>query len=398
MLFWRKGNLIFRDFPSFREHEHFGMSRDMKWDNLSIVVNGREYTEKDIMQSKSHRNVADPLAKEIFRFYVDWHGKAESFAIQTSGSTGKPKTIRLTRNQMEYSARQTIRFFNLNRNDRLLLCLNPKFIGGRMILTRAIVGHMNVTAIDPSSNPFVKLEKTEIFDFAAFSPHQLFCILTQSSEKLEILEGMKGIIIGGAPVGPSLKKMAAQLQVPVYSTYGMTETASHVALQCINGLNPSLTFKGIGDVEFGSDKRGCLTVKGTVTDHKLLITNDLAELVSNREFMWIGRIDHVINSGGIKIRIEELEEKIGSILTEQGIICRFFVFPLPDDMLGQKTCMAFESAEPIEDKIMNALAVSLNKYEKPKMIFRVEKFAETASGKIDRKTSLQLLEQANFKT
>jgi o-succinylbenzoate---CoA ligase len=276
------------------------------------------------------------------------------------------------------------------KNDRLLLCLNPQFIGGKMMLVRAFVNNMNIFAVSPSSNPFQRLEKSDRFDFTALSPHQLYTMMIKAPDKTEVLEHMKAVIVGGAPIDPPLKEMIQHLKVPIYSTYGMTETVSHVALQRMNGPDHVDFFEGIGDTEFGADKRGCLTIIGTVTNRELLLTNDLVELLSPKAFKWIGRIDNVINSGGLKIQVEEVERKITKLLSENNLYNRFFIFPKSDEALGQKVCMAVESPGQSAHKLKEMLASALNSYETPKEIFFIEKFAETPTGKIDRKKSIGL--------
>jgi o-succinylbenzoate---CoA ligase len=365
----------------------------MEYKIPEIVVNGQSYLVEEILQGFYDTGNVDPFTHEILDYCREWYSHKDSFSISTSGSTGDPRPIEISRQQMMASAEQTNNYFNLKQGDRLLLCLNPKFIGGKMMLVRAFVGNMKIIAVEPVSNPLESVKKSDRFEFMAISPHQLYNMLSHSEDKLEVLQQMKAVIAGGAPVDPSLKEMAQKLSVPVYSTYGMTETVSHVALQKINGKDAVDYFEGIGDVEFGADERGCLTVIGRVTDNQLVITNDLVELLSSKRFRWRGRVDNVINSGGIKTRTEELERKITQTMAENNLYCRFFVFPLPDRVLGQKICMAIDKSCGVDkEKLMDILNPSLDKFEKPKEIYCLDRFIETPSGKIDRKKSIELID------
>jgi o-succinylbenzoate---CoA ligase len=352
-----------------------------------IIVNGKAYAVEEIL--KEDNIISDAFTKEIFEFFREWHSQKDMFTLYTSGSTGEPRPIRITRAQMVYSAHQTIGFFNLKENDILLLCLSPGFIGGKMMLVRAFVNNMKIMAVEPSSNPLKAISLSQHIDFMAVSPHQLYSMLTEEREKIKLLNQMKAVIVGGAPMDPRLVESVRKLQVPVYSTYGMTETVSHVALQRINGPASVGFFEAIGDVTFGLDERGCLTVIGTVTNGQLWVTNDLVELLGPKRFRWIGRFDNVINSGGIKIMIEELESKIGKILSAHGMYSRFFIFPQPDPAFGQKVCMAIESIDCDTKNICEILGHALGKYEKPKEIFLLDKFPETPSGKIDRRRCIE---------
>jgi o-succinylbenzoate---CoA ligase len=352
-----------------------------------IMVNGKAYAVEEILKGKN--DVSDIFTNEIFDFFRKWHSQKSTFTLYTSGSTGDPRPIRITKKQMMYSAQQTIGFFNLQENDILLLCLSPGFIGGKMMLVRAFVNNMKIVAVEPSSNPFKGISISHHFDFMAVSPHQLYTVLTEEKEKIELLNQMKAVIVGGAPVDTYLIELTRKLQVPVYSTYGMTETVSHVALRRINGPESVDVFDAIGDVVFGLDHRGCLTVNGTVTNGHLLATNDLVELLGPTKFRWIGRFDNVINSGGIKIMIEELENKIEKILSSHGLHFRYFIFSQPDPALGHKVSMAIETHHCDSNKINNILDHALGKYERPKAIFLLDKFPETPSGKVDRRRCIE---------
>ena len=88
----------------------------------------------------------------------------------------------------------------------------------------------------------------------------------------------------------------------------MTETASHVAIKTIG----EDYYSTMGDLEINIDERGCLKLRGTITNNKFIQTNDIVEIKKNK-FKWIGRADWVINSGGVKIFPENLERRINRL-------------------------------------------------------------------------------------
>jgi len=255
-----------------------------------------------------------------------------------------------------------------------------------MMIVRALVGELELHAFTPSSNPLEKLDERAQFEFAAFTPHQLYESIVNYPQKTGILNRMKAIIVGGGPAGPSLLKLLERLSVPVYSSYGMTETVSHVALRKINGDKQDY-YQALGDARFGIDGRGCLTIVGTATNGKMLVTNDLVELISETRFKWLGRVDNVLNSGGVKIAVEQLEEKIEAAFIEHGIRSRFFIFGMPDPALGQKVCLALEG-DRLDQIVSDIIKNAVSKYEKPKQIFRTSRFVETPTGKIDRRNTI----------
>ncbi len=335
----------------------------------------------------------------VLNFCSDWlNGKTE-FVLQTSGSTGAPKTIRLSRAKMLASARTTVQTLDLQPNTRALVCLNVAYIGGMMMLVRGLEFGFQMTVIPPSSNPWQDLkakfyfaEDTLRFDFVALVPLQMQTILTESPEFIPYLDSAKAILIGGAAVSYALQTQLQALKAPIYNTYGMTETVSHIAWQKLNGVDTQGYFQALKGIEIQTDVRNCLQIRAEVTDNKWLITNDLVELMDDSKFRWLGRIDNVINSGGVKIQVEQVEQVIEQIFYELKLPNAFFVAGLPDEKLGQKVVLIIEGGNIsaiTQEKLRNSLIKSLKKYEIPKKIAYFERFIRTNTDKINRIVTLQ---------
>ena len=77
--------------------------------------------------------------------------------MRTSGSTGDPKPITLRREQMIASAQATGAALDLRPGCRALVCLPTSYIAGRMMLVRGLVLDMEMTVVEPTSNPFASL-------------------------------------------------------------------------------------------------------------------------------------------------------------------------------------------------------------------------------------------------
>lgn len=311
----------------------------------------------------------DPNEQAIGEFLLDWFDEKEYIEMKTSGTTGLPKLVRLQKQAMVQSALATGDFFDLKPGDKALLCLPVKFIAGKMMLVRSLILGLDLDITEPSTAPLT-LNKT-IYDFVAMVPLQV-----QNSVKA--LEKVKKLIVGGAKMDTELEDKLLPLKTEVYETYGMTETITHIAARKIG----KKVFTVIPNVKITKDNRGCLVITVPSISEEPIITNDLIELISENQFIFLGRIDNVVNSGGVKLIPEQIEAKlIGKINS------RFFVTGIPDSLLGEKLILVIEGEK--QDFPVDFFDV-LDKYEKPKEIVFVPKFKENENGKLLRKPSLQV--------
>jgi O-succinylbenzoic acid--CoA ligase len=368
------------------------MSSDSASPNLptSLLLNGREFSYDSIRQTPTPHRALNGYEAKVLELVREWLSGAHEFGLRTSGSTGQPQLIVLKRRQLAASAARTGDYFDLGPGDRALVCLNCDFIGGKMMLVRGLERNMHLTIVEPHADPFDFVPAEEEFDFAAFVPLQLRAVLTAG--RANRLNKMRAILVGGAGVEPSLLREVEQLKVPVYLTYGMTETASHMALRRLNGPQASPHYRVLPGLHLGQDERGCLTVRGDVTDDQLIVTNDRIELVDKHTFDWLGRVDFVINSGGVKVQAEKVELVLDVALAELGESRRAFVAGQADERLGQAVTAYVEGSPlrtPAEQRLLELLRERLGKYELPKRVVYIPTFQTTASGKLDRAATLR---------
>lgn len=331
----------------------------------------------------------DPYFKQAADFCGSWLAGAEKFTIHTSGSTGEPKPILISRAQMSASARMTAEALDLPRsNGRALVCLNVAYIAGMMMLVRGMVLDWNLTIVAPGGNPLAELPDEAQFDFVAMVPLQLQSILSNPATQIQVGRCGK-ILLGGAAVSLDLERKVRELDVPVYLSYGMTETVSHVALRRLNGDAPESDFRTVGDIAFGTDDRGCLWVSGAVTNFVKIQTNDLITITSDRTFTWLGRADSVINSGGVKIQLAKIDRAVEAALHDLGISGNYFSWHEPDAILGQKLVLFIEASDPEIDRqaLFTELAARLTRYEIPKAVYFVKNFMRTPTDKLDRQAT-----------
>lgn len=334
-----------------------------------------------------------PYEAETLRFCRAWLSGQLEFVLQTSGSTGTPKPITLTRAQLRASAHLTGQTLGLQPGDAALVCLNIRYVAGVMMLVRGLELGLPMTIIEPSGNPLVDFRPDQAhFAFAAFVPLQIQTILEQSVDKLPILNRMKAILVGGAATSPALERALQVIQSPVFATYGMTETVSHVALRRLNGADRQDWFMALDGVDLGTDERGCLHITSAATNFVRVQTNDVVELmdtptVGPGRFRLLGRADNIINSGGVKVQPEPVERVIGDLLATAGGLGRLLVAGLPDERLGQRVvlfCEAWNMNTAQLQLVQDAVRRQIGPYAVPKEAITVAEFIETPTGKIDR--------------
>ena len=356
----------------------------------SLLLNGREISYAAIQQYPAQLDVpVNGYEAKVLDLVRQWLTGTQEFTLTTSGSTGTPQAITLRRRQLEASARRTGDFFDLGPGDRALVCLNCEYIGGLMMLVRGLERRLHLTIVEPQANPFELVPPGAAFDFAAFVPLQLKAVLAAGLAPR--LNAMKAVLVGGAPADATLQHELQALRAPVYLTYGMTETCSHVALRRLNGPAAGPGFRVLAGIAAGQDERGCLTLRGDVTDDQLVVTNDQVNLLDAHTFEWLGRADFVINSGAVKVPAEKVELVLDVALAEIGAPRRCFVAGQPDERLGQVVTAFIEGAplaEEAEKQLRQLLAERLGRYEQPRQLRYVPEFKATAAGKLDRPATL----------
>ncbi|MCF0070086.1 AMP-binding protein [Dyadobacter sp. CY261] len=343
-------------------------------------------TSKALWQTQ--KRPRNPYFAQAYDFMEKWMQGRDEFVLHTSGSTGMPKPITVTRKQLADSAAMTGQVLSLGTGTRALVCLNVGYIAGLMMLVRGMELDWELTITEPTSNPMAGLDAVD-FDFVALVPMQLQAILENPATKDQA--GHLGkILLGGAPVSMSLLALIRALDVPVFQSYGMTETVSHVALKALNGVNRSNSYMFLPGIQFGTDERGCLFVSGAVTNGHKVQTNDLVEIQGNA-FQWIGRVDNVINSGGVKIVLDQADERIALVFNDLSISNAFFSWWEADEKLGQKLVLVIEKELPslTPEQLSAEIRKHVSGYGNPKHIYFAKAFVKTATDKIDKRATFQ---------
>lgn len=339
---------------------------------MEFKINGKTVTSVEELNSE--------VTPEFAKFISDWFSDSDYMTARTSGSTGMPKTIQLLKSDMRASARMTNAFFNINSSSTFLLSLSPNYIAGKMMIARWLEAGAEMIEQKPSSNPLQQPLQSRI-TLSAMVPSQVVNILNDSTS-LQQLSKIDNLIIGGAPLDAETEKEIAVTSLKAYATYGMTETLSHVALRKIGTDNAYFALNG---VTFEQDERECLVINVPHLSVKRLVTNDIVTLLDNTHFIWRGRYDNVINSGGVKIFPEEIEKIIEPYISQ-----RFYIIGTPDTVWGEVCTLVIEGEEWSNEKQQNLLSQIkevLPKHKAPKQIKFLHQFVETTSGKVKRVVS-----------
>lgn len=305
--------------------------------------------------------------------------------------------------KMLNSARITCDFLGLKPGDSALLCMSLDYIAGKMMVVRSIERQLQLISVEPSNHPLAGLEEIPVF--AAMVPSQVFCSL-QVPEEREKLRRIRYLIIGGGAISKELQQSIANLdssprgfcspenggteggnktidrEGAFFSSYGMTETLSHIALRSLNGPEKSEWYSPFNSVQFTLNKDHCLVIDAPLVHDGTLVTNDIAEIRSDGCFRIIGRKDNVICSGGIKLQIEEIEEELRT-----NIRVPYCITKRPDEKFGEVAILLIEKGSEMIDY---SIFSNISKYKHPKEIIYVDRIPTTETGKIDRAAAMQL--------
>lgn len=325
-------------------------------------------------------NFSEDWQLNFWQFIKDWFDDSQEYiSVKTSGSTGKPKTIKHAKKYMIASAQTTNAFFKLDNTKTALLCLPTNTIGGMMMIVRALVSEANLIVQKPSAIPLEFIDQK--IDFVAMVPLQVQQVF--STDKL-LWNKVDTLIIGGGEIAESLRAEILKMNLNAYATFGMTETISHIAL---NKICDGKKFKVLNGVSFSLGKKNNLIINAPHLGISNLETKDVVRMESKHEFVWLGRLDHAIESGGFKIHPELVEQKISKQISSA-----FIISSLKDKKLNNKIILIIEGEKLSEISLKKALEL-LTKYEKPKEIYYLDALEYLANGKIDRIKTQTLVEE-----
>lgn len=348
-------------------------NRKALWQGFRLKLNGVCYLPgtEDIHFAENGGIYAD-----LQDFLKEWFDDSPTLTVHTSGSTGTPKMLVVRKEQMMNSARITCEFLHLQPDDKALLCMSLKYIAGKMMVVRALVAGLDLIIREPSGHPLADIE--EPLRFAAMIPLQVYNTLQVAEEKSR-LEDIETLIIGGGAIDPGLAEALLPFPQRIYSTYGMTETLSHIALRRLNGAEASEYYHPFPSVHLSLSSDQTLVIDAPQVSDELLVTNDVADLRPDGSFAILGRKDNIINSGGIKIQAESVENQLRVFISVP-----FALTSVPHPKFGEALTLLVRQDVPDKDRLQTEINQRLPKYQQPKYILFVDGIPLTETGKISR--------------
>ena len=310
-------------------------------------------------------------------FLEEWHDESPYVRVQTSGSTGAPKPMLVEKQRMLASARRTNDFLGLREGDTALLCMSLDYIAGKMMVVRALERNLRLICVEPSGHPLAMTQRGQppCITFAAMVPMQVYNSL-KVPEECECLKQIRHLIIGGGAVDAHLAAELKTFPNNVWSTYGMTEALSHIALRRLSGRDASDWYTPFPSVKVSLNDDSCLVIDAPEVCPELLVTNDIAEL-RNQSFRIWGRKDNVICSGGLKIQAEEVERQLRPYIRVPYLISK-----RSDEKFGEVVVLLTEGDVETAKAACEAV---LPKYQRPRVYIHVSQIPLTETGKPARR-------------
>lgn len=199
-----------------------------------------------------------------------------------------------------------------------------------------------------------------------------------------MLRRIKHLIIGGGAVSNQLEAELRTFPNAVWSTYGMTETLSHIALRRLSGEGASQWYEPFDTVSVSLNADGCLVIDAPEVCAAPLVTNDIAEIAADgRRFRIRGRRDNVVCSGGLKLQIEEIEARLQPFMPVPYMITK-----RADDKFGEVVVLLAEHADT--GTLREICNEHLPRYERPRIYASVGHLPMTETGKPARAEAMRM--------
>jgi O-succinylbenzoic acid--CoA ligase len=314
---------------------------------------------------------------EVKAFIQDWEDSSDYIHCITSGSTGIPKRIKLSKKQIEHSAARTIQYFGLHQGMKAGLALSMESIAGKLMVVRSILARMELHVLPVKKNPLAHVDTP--LDFIALVPSQAAEFLKNSLGRQKDAT----VLIGGAPLSSVQHQAIYAYWKHAFQSYGMTETASHVALRKITSVEDA-PYEALDGIRF-SEAHSQLVIHCKDLIQGEIHTTDCVDLLSPSSFRYLGRVDHVINTAGNKVHPEELEFKL-----KEHIAGAFMIIPYEDALYGQGIgLLLIDEKNPLTIAELKTIE-GIKTYEIPRKYMVVPEIIRNSNDKIDRNAMLDI--------
>ena len=316
--------------------------------------------------------------------------------VCTSGSTGNPKAVEISTTAL-LSATKLVNA-KFENPASWLLAINPAFIGGAMVIARAITQDQKWEyGLDEngkfSPEIFAGIAQTFVAQNGrvrtSLVAAQLSALIAQ--DHINLLKKFDAILVGGGQMSPEVYKNLKDAGVNLIRTYGMTETCGGVvwdgkALDDVNIRIENPANGGAGRISINSpsnatcyhgNSEGIKQLNEITFNNHWIMTQDIGTY-ENTTLKVIGRSDDIVISGGVNVSVHAIE----NVLRDQPGVEDAVVFAMPDETWGTiVAAVIVGNAELLA--LQDAVEKELGSPAKPRIIKFAHELPLLPNGKID---------------
>ncbi|MEO0598113.1 MAG: o-succinylbenzoate--CoA ligase [Chloroflexota bacterium] len=363
------------------------------------------------LRDKGHRlaNIEQKPKKKITIPEREIDLDAPFFIVHTSGTSGKPKGATLTYGNVFYSAMASAYRIGHLPDDKWLCVLPLYHVGGLSIFIRALLYGITVDLRQSFDVQTINHALTyDAVTLVSLVPTMLFRLLREREG--DWYPALRLVLLGGAAATPELMQQCLDENIPVATTYGLTEASSQVATTLPGDaarkpgtVGKPLSFTQVKIVdEAGNPQKqgeyGEILVKGLSVMHGYynnpdataevlrdgwLHTGDIGYLDADGDLWLVQRRSDLIVSGGENVYPAEVE----GVLRQHPAIAEVAVVGIDDPEWGQRVAAAIvveAGATLSQDEVESYSREHLAGYKIPRIVRFVESLPLTGSGKVQR--------------
>lgn len=340
------------------------------------------------------------VLRELQTAFETIFGAANYILIGSSGSSrSENESIKLIALKIESilsSAKRVNQYLRAGPDDHWALVLPEFHIAGVGVRARAHLAGAQVHSFSWDLKTIKSHLQQNSISFMSVVPAQLYDLVVAGVESPNHL---KKLIVGGGALQPRLKKEAQELGWPVVETYGMTETASMIAVreandyfQLLTGVSASLNQSGYLQISCDSLLSATIQKKGNEisvaaqTSPEDFTTQDLAEILPDRSIKLLGRGSEYIKILGEGVSLAELRacsERLASAIGI-GSMLQFEIMALEHERRGYEIVLVVEEllGNELAERLFQTFNREVRPYEKLTKVITVHQIPRTELGKL----------------
>ncbi len=321
--------------------------------------------------------------------------------INTSATTGKFKSVPVRWSQIEFHVKASAKVLGVEEDDNWLVVLPMFHVSGLSIILRTLYNGTRATIREKFSEQVV-LDALDTEDVTIVS--LVPTVLQRIVERIQA-PALRAILLGGEFIPMPLLQECVQRNLPVYKTYGMSETFAQSTTFSIQEYPNKLASvgyplqgvtieirnpdeEGVGEVWLSSP----MLMKGYLNKEPIkgaFNTDDIGYVDEDGFLFLLNRRKDIIISGGENIYPKEIED----VLYGMDGILECAVIPVSDPKWGQVPVLCVVTNRSEED-ISQYLLSRLAKYKVPKRMIYFDALPKNSMGKILRQDLIHTVERA----